>query len=254
MGGIAARAQYSAPTETQTNDSTSVSSFNPVIDDIIQSYLPWTNVEFQGKLRTDKLPLQPTVKIYMVCDSLVQISVRVPLLGEVGRLNWTKDEILIVNKLKKTYVRESSQKFFEMYPTAMSDLQNIFLARVVILGSGSLSYENSSEVLIEPTGDGDWILMPDTGDKNIPFMYGYLISQNGRTAALTGATGKGSLEILYSYANGGMSMDCSVDTGKKTYNAELSFSSVKWGGSEMSIPGVGNYTKMSFKEFLKNLK
>ena len=233
----------------------SAQNFTPVIDDIINSYVPWTNVEFQGKLSYSKLPLQPTVKIYMACDSLVQLSVRVPLFGEVGRLNWTKDEILIVNKMKRTYVRENSNKLFEMYPTAMEDLQNIFLARVVILGSGPLNAQNAATVSVESAGDGEWILLPDCESDDIPFMYGYLISSNGRTAALTGALqDKGTLEIAYSYGNNGMSMDCTVETEKKSYDATLSFSSVKWGGSEMSQPNLNGYTKMTFKDFINNLK
>ena len=78
-------------------------NFNAVINDIIDSYMPWQSAEFSGKLKTDKLPVSPNVKIYMVRDSLLQISVRAPLLGEVGRLNLTHDEVLVVNKMKKIY-------------------------------------------------------------------------------------------------------------------------------------------------------
>lgn len=227
----------------------------PVITDIIESYAPWTNVQFEGKLKTDKLPLSPTVKIYMVRDSLVQMSVRVPLLGEVGRLNWTKDEILIVNKMKRTYVQESAANFFDMYPSGMKDFQSLLLARIVILGSGELDPLNAVTVDVEDAGQGSWLVLPQTDPEKVPFSYGYLVGSNARTYAMTGAlTDKGTLEITYSYKNRGMQMNCIVDNGKKKTEVVLDFNSVKWGGNEMSAPKLDGYTKMSIKEFISNLK
>lgn len=227
----------------------------PVLADIIESYAPWTSVQFEGKVRTDKLPIAPNLKMYFVCDSIVQMSVRVPLLGEVGRLNLTKDEILIVNKMKRTYVQEDASKFFEMYPSALKDLQSILLARVVILGGGELDAQNAVTVDVESDGRGSWLLLPDTDTDELPFSYGYLVGSNSRTLALTGAlSDKGTLEIQYSYKNRGMQMECTLDTGKKQTQVELDFSTVKWGGSEMAMPKLDGYTKMGFKEFINNLK
>lgn len=227
----------------------------PVLTDIIESYAPWTNVQFDGKIKTDKLPVSPNLKIYMVRDSLMQMSVRVPLLGEVGRLNLTKDELLIVNKMKRTYVREDASEFFGMYPSGLKDLQSILLARVVILGGGELDAQNAPVVDIESDGNGSWLLLPDTDTGELPFSYGYLVGSNSRTLALTGAlSDKGTLEIRYSYKNRGMQMECTLDAGKKQTQVELDFNTVRWGGSEMSMPKLDGYTKMGFKEFINNLK
>lgn len=58
--------------------------FTPILNNIINSYTPWTSAEFSGKVKTDKLPVSPTIKMYMVRDSLIQISARCALVGRGG--------------------------------------------------------------------------------------------------------------------------------------------------------------------------
>lgn len=231
-------------------------NFNAFINDIIDSYMPWQSAEFSGKLKTDKLPVSPTVKIYMVRDSLLQISVRAPLLGEVGRLNLTRDEVLVVNKMKKIYCREPAEKLFDIYLSFLPDIQSLLLARIVILGSGELGMENSTAVEVDDDGEGNWLVVPQTEPGAIPFNYGYLVGAGSRTKALVATVpGKGSLEIQYTYLNRGMQMQIALDRDKgKNFEAQLDFSSVRWGGSEMVPLKLGNYTKVSVKDFIGSLK
>lgn len=230
--------------------------FTPVINDIIASYTPWSSAEFSGKLKTDKLPVSPTVKMYMVRDSLLQISVRAPLIGEVGRLNLTRDELLVVNKLKKVYCQEQCGELFEMYPSVLSDIQSLFLGRVAVLGQGELSEINMDIVSIDDDGQGSWILVPRTHPGAIPFNYGYLVGANSRTHALVGTIpGKGSLEIRYGYQNRGEQMDITLDRGNgRQFGAELDFTSVKWGGSEIAPVKLGTYRRVGLKEFINSVK
>lgn len=231
-------------------------NFNAVINDIIDSYMPWQSAEFSGKLKTDKLPVSPNVKIYMVRDSLLQISVRAPLLGEVGRLNLTHDEVLVVNKMKKIYCQEPAEKLFDIYPSFLPDIQSLLLARIMILGSGELGMENSMAVEVDDDGEGDWLVVPQTEPGAIPFNYGYMVGAGSRTKALVATVpGKGSLEIQYTYLNRGMQMQIALDRDKgKKFEAQLDFSSVRWGGSEMVPLKLGNYTKVSVKDFIGSLK
>ena len=231
-------------------------NFNAVINDIIDSYMPWQSAEFSGKLKTDKLPVSPNVKIYMVRDSLLQISVRAPLLGEVGRLNLTHDEVLVVNKMKKIYCQEPAEKLFDIYPSFLPDIQSLLRARIMILGSGELGMENSMAVEVDDDGEGNWLVVPQTEPGAIPFNYGYMVGAGSRTKALVATVpGKGSLEIQYTYLNRGMQMQIALDRDKgKKFEAQLDFSSVRWGGSEMVPLKLGNYTKVSVKDFIGSLK
>jgi len=227
-----------------------------VISGIIDSYVPWRSAEFKGKLKADKLPLSPTVKMYMVRDSLLQISVRAPLVGEVGRLNLTREELIIINKLKKVYCEEHTEELQELYPSLLPDIQSLFLGRVAVLGSGELDVENVGTVSVDEDGKGNWLLVPQTGAGVVPFKYGYLVGPNLRTCALVASIpGKCSVEILYDYRNQGEQMDVTLDRGDgRQFGAELDFSSVKWGGTEMSPVKLGTYRRVGLKEFVNSVK
>lgn len=230
-------------------------NFDPVVNDIIESYLPWHSAEFNGKIKLEKLPVSPTVKMYMVRDSLLQVSVRVPLLGEVARIHLSTEELLMVNKMNKTYCQEDPDELFKVYPSLLADIQSIFLARVVILGQGELSGDNLSVVKVDEDGEGNWLLLPQTDPGAIPFNYGYVVGANSRTRALVGTVpGKGSLEIKYDYRDRGEQMDITLDrNGKSPVGAKLDFSSVKWGGTEMSEPKLTSLSRSGIKDFLKQI-
>lgn len=226
-----------------------------VTEDIIVSYQPWHSAEFSGKLRSDRLPLSPTVKMYMVRDSLLQISVRAPLIGEVGRLSVTRDEFLAVNKMKRVYCLEPAESLFDIWPTLLSDLQCLFLARVAILGSGELDADNEAIVEIGEDGEGNWLLLPRTDSGALPFNYGYIVGPGLRTNAMMAAVpGKGSLAIEYAYRDRGEQMKITLDrNGGRSFEAELDFSTVRWGGSAMTPVRLGGYTKVGLKEFIGSL-
>lgn len=228
---------------------------NPVISEIVTSYQPWHSVEFNGKLKYDILPVSPTLKIFMVSDSLLQISARVPLLGEVGRVSLSKTEITLVNKLKRNYCQEPAQNLLELYPELLSDLQGLLLARIVILGAGQLSSNNPENISVENDGEGGWMLIPPTSnDGLVSLNYGYLVGPSYRTMAfLANIPEKGSLQILYSYANRGMKMNIGLDRVKSQTDIELDFNSVKWGGTEMAPLKLNNYNRVGIKDFIKSL-
>lgn len=235
----------------------SVKSIDPVLTDIIRSYRPWHSVEFNGKLRYDKLPVSPSVKMYMVRDSLLQISVRVPLMGEIGRLHLTKKEFTVVNKMKRVYSSEPAENLFEIYPELIAHIQSLFLGRVVLLDSGELSEDNAMFVGVEEDREGGWMLIPAPECAQSRFNYGYLVGSNARTKAFLATLGdKGSLQILYSYKNRGEQMTIGYE-GKgvsKPFEAELDFTSVKWGGNEMSPMRLSTYEKVSIKDFIRMLR
>ncbi|MDE7403292.1 MAG: DUF4292 domain-containing protein [Muribaculaceae bacterium] len=240
----------------QPSQPLSVQETLAAIESITASYQPWKSVEYSGKLKYDKLPISPTVKMYMVCDSLIQISVRVPLMGEVGRIELTPQRVLAVNKMKRVYVEESAAGMLGKYPGGISDLQSLFLARVVFPGSGELSTENPVVALISEVSDSEWMLMPVNDGADLPgFSYGYLVGKEGRTHALVASyKSEGSAEIIYGYENRGLQLDFNLEfNGKKPIQAELDFNSVKWGGAQMTPLRTSSYRRVGFREFLSSM-
>lgn len=226
-----------------------------VVERITTNYSAWNNVEFSGKLKTQKLPISPTIKLYMERDSLIQLSLRAPLLGEVGRITIDNNRIQAVNKMKRVYADESTDNLLEIYPNLISDLQSLLLARVVILGQGELTAADYDNVEVEGDLEGGYMLLPNLEENALKFNYGYLINGNGRTKALVAYLPANlNIELIYTYLNNGLQIGVTIDDKGKQDKGDVEFSSVKWGGSRMSPLKVMNYKKVSVKEFIKSLK
>ena len=230
-----------------------------IVNKILNGYTDWKSASFTGKLRTGmlKLPVSPTVKIYMEKGELLQLSVSAPFIGEVGRAEITPSEVLVVNKYKKTYVRESAEAAMSRDRGLLGEVQSLLLGRIVILGKGELSMGLLKDVLFERENNGEWIVVPDSeGEEASGLQYGYVVNANGRTQVLYGMM-QGRTEtatLMYDYAGGGMTLGLDLQLPKKRIEGQLDFSSVKWGGNRMSSINLDRYQKVTFSEFVTNYK
>ena len=229
-----------------------------IVNKILNGYTEWQSASFTGKLRTSmlKLPVSPTVKIYMEKGELIQLSVSAPFIGEVGRAEITPSEVLVVNKYKKTYVRESAEAAMSRDRGLLDEVQSLLLGRIVILGKGELSMGLLKDVLFERENNGEWIVVPNREGEESALQYGYVVNSNGRTQVLYGMM-QGRTEtatLTYDYAGGGMELGLDLQLPKKRIEGQLDFSSVKWGGNRMSSINLDRYQKVTFSEFVTNYK
>lgn len=223
---------------------------------VTSGYADWESAEFNGKLIYDKLPIKPGVKIYMRRDSLLQISLRAPFLGEVGRLMINDRELLIVNKMKKKYCLESTENLKKIYPGLISDLQSLLLARAVVFGSGELSADNSKGVKVSSDNENGWMLIPEGMAGLIDMNYGYIVNAAGRTQAFMAAIPGHDvdLQVKYSYPGKGERMDVEFSKKGKSTDLSLEFNSVKWGGTPMPAMRLDRYERVGIKEFISSIR
>lgn len=226
------------------------------VEAMLRQYVPWVNVEYSGKLRIPGVSISPTIRMYMENGKLIQISARVPLIGEVARIEITPQTILAINKFKKTYCQESMQHLLSFYPGFITDVQSIFLGRVVIVGEGEYSEANRMSMQMQRSEDGDWLVYPKEQPAGGRVKYGYVVQDNGRTADLFAMMdGQGySATISYVYPGSGIEMEAKINAGKKQYSGVLDFESVKWGGTRLSEVNLSKYQKMGIEDFLKSIK
>lgn len=229
-----------------------------IVNKILNGYTEWQSASFTGKLRTSmlKLPVSPTVKIYLEKGELIQLSVSAPFIGEVGRAEITPSEVLVVNKYKKTYVRESAEAAMSHDRGLLDEVQSLLLGRIVILGKGELSMGLLKDVLFERENNGEWIVVPNREGEESGLQYGYVVNANGRTQVLYGMM-QGRTEtatLTYDYSGGGMELGLDLQLPKKRIEGQLDFSSVKWGGNRMSSINLDRYQKVTFSEFVTNYK
>ena len=216
----------------------------------------WKTVSLSGKLRMDILPLSPSVKIFMERDSLVRISLRAPLVGEVGRAEIDNDSILVVNKMKKTYVKESLAKVFASYPGGLSDIQDILLGRVVIPGYGLISEESWKVMDIFDEAGTGYTMLPGPKAEIEGFTYGYLLDKSPRATALAVVpAGKENVivGVTYSYPDDGIEVNVSYQTPKKVIEGTLDLDRPDWNSKGFEAIKINSrFRRMDFNQFLKS--
>lgn len=227
----------------------------------IATYTDWKSVEFNGSLQYPGLPLKPSVKIYMVKDSLVQISARAPFVGEVMKGEISCSGITVINKLKKTYCKESADNLFKIYPGILSDFQSLLLGRVVLFGTGELSAENASMVDVysaSEAGVGDevgaeWLMVPPQGEGLIELSYIFGIASNGRTSQLAVSLPARNISVILDYEySGGLTLDGTYTKGASVTSVRLKFNSVKWGGTPVGqLEAPANYKRVGISGIFK---
>ena len=174
----------------------------------------------------------------------------------MGRAEITPSEVLVVNKYKKTYVRESAEAAMSRDRGLLDEVQSLLLGRIVILGKGELSMGLLKDVLFERENNGEWIVVPNREGEESALQYGYVVNSNGRTQVLYGMM-QGRTEtatLTYDYSGGGMTLGLDLQLPKKRIEGQLDFSSVKWGGNRMSSINLDRYQKVTFSEFVTNYK
>lgn len=192
-------------------------------------------------------------------NKFLQVSVRAPMLGEVGRLEVTPDTLVVANRMKKTYIKESlaDSDLFSSHAKARSllgQLQSLMLARVVIFGNGELGKKNSDKMNFYSDADGGWMMLPVAEMQNKLFDYGYLCYGDGRMKGFMAdvAHGKFMLSAEYSYPRDTQIL-LDAQTEGKQYGVTLMMQPVKFGGKGLDRFTGKGYRRVTPREFINNI-
>lgn len=184
----------------------------------------------------------------------ITMSVRAPFIGEVGRARIKGEEVLVVNKLKKVYVKERLGEFFTDLPVTLADLQNLLLARAFVAGNGELSTSLVSKCDFYAVDNG-WLCVPKEpigGTVN----YGFSFNSDNKLELATAVPDGTSIVATgsYSYSGKKTRIDIEFTYGSKGYDATLTLNAPEYGAKGMDeIKLDGKYRKVTVKEFLKSL-
>lgn len=225
------------------------------VEGITRNYTDWETAELSGKLRVPGLPLTPTMRIFMVNDELIRISLRAPLIGEAGRVEIDRDSILLVNKMKRTYCKESISDLLKSYPAGIGDIQALLLGRIVLPTHGVLSEKNAGDVDFYPVDNGGWMLIPDEKIQFPGFQYGFLTNADGTIAGwiVTPDFSDNDVSAEYTYDRG-MDIDVTINKGMKTVNASLELDNATFGSQGFSPVQINSrYRRLGIKDFFRQL-
>ena len=254
--------QISSPTDTieVVEDEVVVEEIvpGPVSADSIEitfpEYEPWEYASIDGKLKMKGLPLSPGVKIRMKKDSIVNISVRAPFIGEAVVIELNPDSLTVVNKMNKTFVREGLNSIGKYYPGGISDIQNLLLARFFLPG-----HDAETEDLSELTDIyflDDQIMVVPIGDAKIPGVeYGFVIDEEFEPLYLVVVPEGGGMEVTasYIYKLDGYDLVLALDGGPAPSSMTLELKNPEWKGDIPKEQDLKKFKRLGFQEFMSQI-
>lgn len=226
------------------------------LEAVYSRYGQWQSVELSGKLEVSNLPLRPSVKIFMHRGSRLLVSITAPFVGEVGRLDLTRDSVLLINKMRKTYCREATGQLFEICPTALADIQDLLLGRVFSLESGTLSAATAGQFEVyeceEP--EGALMLIPSEQTHSRLFTYGFRTDAIGQLSLLMAAPANGSrFEARYDWRDKKSRISVEYTSEHRSVAGTLELNEPKWNAVPFSTSEPGrNFKRLNIREFLKS--
>lgn len=236
------------------------------------TYSPWDVATLQGKLKMKGLPMSPSLKIYLEKDSLIDISVRAPFVGEAVRLIFTPDSIFGVNKLNKTYIKE---RIGDWLPNGtgnepgykdggfsiggkilgLGEIQDLLLGRFFLPGIdvSEVDLDDYVEVFYE---DEQLNVIPK-GEAEIPGVkYGFVVDNVFTPLLLVVVpTGREDIEVSaeYKYKLQGYVLLISYLAGNQGLSMTLELKEPEWKGERPKSPELsGKYKKVNLIDFVKD--
>lgn len=218
-----------------------------------QTYQPWESVEINGKLHIEGLAISPSVKIQMLRDSVVGISIRVPFLGEVGRLVATSDSVTVVNKINKVYCGMNLANL-HLPAGDVGDLQNILLGRVCLPGVGDYNEENSEFTELYTTDQGGWLIVPLPEIAPEGANYGFLLSSSLTLEAVMVTIDDTDDSVTVAYdrrAGSEVDIEVTAVTGRTVRHGTLALEKPVWNSGKVAPIEINSkWKKVSLNQLL----
>ena len=239
---------------THAYDELTPKQKSDVINKIFDQDIDWEKASVSGKFRMRGLPLSPTVKIFMIKDSLTIISLRAPFVGEVGRGEITSDSIMMVNKRNKVYFKESIGEFLKAYPLEIGQLQKLLLGIPFFPGVADESLSDMDWMEIYGQAEEYAFIPGEKGQLDI-CDYGELIDSEGRLkilAIVPMTENEINVSLEYYYLPKGYNIHFSYLSTGPFYEADLELDQPKFEEGDMTPMDISNkYRRVSATDFFK---
>lgn len=226
---------------------------------MIYSYAEWNDFVAKGSISFGNM--SSDFEMRMVRNEGIQISVR-PALGiEAVRIIITPDEVIAYEKMGRRYISGSMETLKKQLPfdVTLEDLQNIFLGRPFIIGSGNITASDYKNFNIEIDGE-EWTMTPVKQYDNI----NYNFELNGAqliTSVASEANSNSEIRCNYSnirdISNTLTPTKINVSFVNKSENTSCTiyYESVKWNnGTSIEKISTKRYTRISVNDLEKLLR
>ncbi len=145
-------------------------SMKSLIEDVLEKEVKYNTIESKGKieLRKGNSSMKTTAVFKLVKDSIIQASVRIPLIGgEAMRVSLTPTEILIIDRLNKQYAHIPYSEIKELgnTNTIFYNLQSLFTNKLFILGEAEVKPKDYNKFGLTATPEM-YMLQPQNAQNN----------------------------------------------------------------------------------------
>lgn len=148
--------------------------FNNALNDVLQNELQYTTLSAKGgfELRAGGQSGKKVTAVYKIIkDSIMQISIRVPLLGEVVCINLTPDSAVIIDRLKGRYASEmySKSDFMKSIDFNYYNLQSLLTNKLFVPGKQMIQPADYSRFKLSKVTDV--LMLQTSGEPDIAYNF-----------------------------------------------------------------------------------
>lgn len=226
---------------------------------IVDSYGDWQRLRVPVTVELSQ-PKSVSISGTAIMERDKSIMIMLKYFGfEVGSLYLTDDSITVVDKIHKSYFKESVGKFLGGFNVSISNLQDLLVGRIFELGQHQTLPSSLSKGELEKVSSSEWLLIPKSKSS---VSYGFRFNPADVLHALICQTGANPpVTCIYeppqSTAVGPLSPAVSVnyDKGRTKIEARLEWNwrKVRWNSDvDLRVPSVGkDYKKISSADVSK---
>lgn len=234
-------------------------SSSKIVSDALASELQYKTITTKGSIELNfgGSPKKSTTVFKIIKDSIIQASVR-PVFGvEAIRINFTPRNVVIIDRLKKTYISEDikDSKLMANFDFNYYNLQALFTNQLFIPGKELVSKSDHERYNITATED---VYMLQTKDKG-NLLYTFAVDASNRVISTLIYNEKKNVTLQWSYSEFiedkeaiyPTLMNAKIDIDKKRLDVGISFNKLdinKDFDVDTSIPS--KYEKVDISELL----
>lgn len=231
-----------------------------IIEDALSSEIKYRTISTKGSIefKTGSSSQKVPAVFKMVKDSILQASIRIPILGgEAMRVTFTPDSIIIIDRLKKQYVAErfSDSKAIADFDFNFYNLQALFTNQLFIPGYRDIEKKDFDKYNISSANNV--YLLKTNGKGNL--LYNFAIDASNHIASTLIYNEDRNITLQWSYndfVNDNnliypTKMEANVDISKKRLDVNINYDKLEV-NKELNIDNSisTKYTKVDFSDLI----
>lgn len=235
--------------------------FNTAMNDVLQKELQYTTLSTKGSLELKQGASGKKFTTYykIIKDRVMQASVRMPIIGEVMRVNFTPDSIVVMDRVRGRYTAErfAESKFLKSTDLNYYNLQSLLTNGLFLPGEKTIEPEDYSKFKMSSVTD---VLMLQTAGKpDLIFNFAVGAQEKVISVLITKKDFDATMQFTYdNFINDKgrvypTTLDASLSWGDHNMGMVISYSTLDIDKSNMTVDtSIPNkYDKVSFETLIE---